>query len=237
MQLAEDEQTAPVENEQPAYPADEPQDTPAVEESSDIMLDGNDDEETEGCTPWWKYVLIVLGILLLAAVCAGGGYYVGYQQGLKTESIIDTTSFDLTVMPIDTLEQEIDTLLIEHSAEDSSIDGQQAESSTQEQSIVEPKPEAKPTESPAPATEILDQYQKMDNRVRYGAYRIVGLDYEDRVKAGETTARIAKRTLGADMECYIEVFNGITSSMPLKEGQKIKIPKLELKKKKKVTPP
>jgi hypothetical protein len=53
------------------------------------------------------------------------------------------------------------------------------------------------------------------------------------VRAGETTARIAKRTLGAGMECYIEVYNGIKSNADLKEGQTIKIPKLEWKKKKK----
>ena len=45
--------------------------------------------------------------------------------------------------------------------------------------------------------------------------------------------RLAKRVLGEGMECYIEVFNNISSDQPLKEGQDIKIPKLELKKKRK----
>ena len=90
----------------------------------------------------------------------------------------------------------------------------------------EPKPEATVSVTP-------DKYDQMDSRVRTGAYRIVGNDYSTKVKAGETLPKIARRTLGPDMECYIEVFNGIKSSAELKEGQSIKIPKLELKKKKK----
>ena len=71
----------------------------------------------------------------------------------------------------------------------------------------------------------------MDNRVRYGAYRIVGTDYEVTAKAGESTARVSKRTLGPDMECYIEVYNGLKPGAVLEAGKTVKIPKLELKKK------
>lgn len=78
-----------------------------------------------------------------------------------------------------------------------------------------------------------DKYAQMDARVRTGAYRIVGTDYQVTVRAGETTARIARRTLGPDMECYIEVYNGIKGNSELKAGQKLNIPKLQWKKKKK----
>ena len=104
------------------------------------------------------------------------------------------------------------------------------------------KPVAKPVEQkPAPAakpeektetTVQLDKYQKMDNRVRYGAYRIVGTAQEVKVREGDNLKKIAGRTLGPDMECYIEVYNGMNSKTELKAGQTIKIPKLELKKKK-----
>ena len=53
------------------------------------------------------------------------------------------------------------------------------------------------------------------------------------VKAGETVYRLSNRYLGPGMECYVEVYNGITAENPLKEGQELKIPKLEVKKKKK----
>ena len=72
----------------------------------------------------------------------------------------------------------------------------------------------------------------MDSRVRTGAYRIVGLDHKEKVKEGDNLLRITKRTLGPGMECYIEVYNGLTATSPLKTGQEIKIPKVERKKKK-----
>jgi LysM repeat protein len=99
---------------------------------------------------------------------------------------------------------------------------------------VKEAPKAEPVKQEAAQTEVKpDKYDQMDARVRTGAYRIVGTDHIVKVKAGETLPKIARRTLGPDMECYIEVFNGIKSSAELKEGQSIKIPKLELKKKKK----
>ena len=78
----------------------------------------------------------------------------------------------------------------------------------------------------------LDKYQQMDNRVRYGSYRIVGTAQVVKAKEGDKLREIAKRLLGPDMECYLEVYNGIKASDPLIEGQEIKIPKLEYKKKK-----
>ena len=94
-----------------------------------------------------------------------------------------------------------------------------------------PAPAAKPEEKTEPTVQ-LDKYQKMDNRVRYGAYRIVGTAQEVKVREGDNLKKIAGRTLGPDMECYIEVYNGMNSKTELKAGQTIKIPKLELKKKK-----
>ena len=71
----------------------------------------------------------------------------------------------------------------------------------------------------------------MDSRVRLGAYRIVGTDRTVKAHEGDDTKAIAKRYLGQGMECYIEVFNGLKGDSQLKEGQEIKLPKLEWKKK------
>lgn len=90
----------------------------------------------------------------------------------------------------------------------------------------------KPTVAATPAAVKLDKYEAMDARVRTGAYRIVGTDHVEKVKEGDNLKRIAKRTLGQDMECYLEVYNNLASTSELKKGQEIKIPKLELKKKK-----
>lgn len=73
------------------------------------------------------------------------------------------------------------------------------------------------------------QYDK-DARVRTGAYRIIGVAQTVTVGAGQTLEQISTRYLGSGMECYVEALNGTNT---VKAGQKIKIPKLELKKKKK----
>lgn len=73
------------------------------------------------------------------------------------------------------------------------------------------------------------QYDK-DARVRTGAYRITGVAQTVTVGAGQTLEQISTRYLGSGMECYVEALNGTST---VKAGQKIKIPKLELKKKKK----
>lgn len=80
---------------------------------------------------------------------------------------------------------------------------------------------------------VLDQYEAKDIRVKTGGYRIIGTDRVMTIKEGDNLTRIAKRTLGPGMECYIEVYNDISSKTELKAGQTIKIPKLERKKKKK----
>lgn len=75
---------------------------------------------------------------------------------------------------------------------------------------------------------VSDKYDS-DPRVRTGAYRIVGVDQVVTVGEHQTMATLSKRYLGPGMECYIEALNGTSI---IKSGQKIKIPKLELKKKK-----
>lgn len=69
-----------------------------------------------------------------------------------------------------------------------------------------------------------------DPRVRTGAYRIVGVAQTVTVKEGQTLASLSSLYLGPGMECYVEAVNGKSE---VKVGQKIRIPKLELKRKKK----
>ena len=99
------------------------------------------------------------------------------------------------------------------------------------------KPAEKTADKPAPKQEKAKantdesqnykQYEK-DARVRTGAYKIVGIAHVVTVTKGQTLYSLSKSMLGPGMECYIEAVNGNVKE--LKEGQKIKIPKLELKK-------
>ena len=68
-----------------------------------------------------------------------------------------------------------------------------------------------------------------DVRVRTGAYRIIGVSEVVTAREGQTIKSLSQKYLGPGMECYVEALNGTSQ---LKPGQKVKIPKLELKKKK-----
>ena len=68
-----------------------------------------------------------------------------------------------------------------------------------------------------------------DARVRTGAYRIIGVSEVVTAREGQTIKSLSQKYLGPGMECYVEALNG---NSLLKPGQKVKIAKLELKKKK-----
>ena len=72
----------------------------------------------------------------------------------------------------------------------------------------------------------LTQYNS-DARVKTGAYYIIGTETEVTAREGQTLRSISKSYLGPGMECYVEAYNGIKEVKP---GQKVKIPKLKMKK-------
>ena len=93
--------------------------------------------------------------------------------------------------------------------------------------------EAKKTEEARKQTEkhaaqASSKYDQ-DARVRTGAYRIIGVSEVVTAREGQTIKSLSQKYLGPGMECYVEALNG---NSLLKPGQKVKIPKLELKKKK-----
>lgn len=113
-------------------------------------------------------------------------------------------------------------------------DEESASAEKAKQTEVKAKAEAKEkakdkAEEKATSKIASSQYDK-DARVRTGAYRITGVAQTVTVGAGQTLEQISTRYLGSGMECYVEALNGTST---VKAGRKIKIPKLELKKKKK----
>lgn len=166
-------------------------------------------------------LMILVGVVLIMV----GGYFC-YQLGVREALIANNSPQGVVENVQQSTESEPEVVPQE------------------EQPVVKPEvvdtiqPTAiSPAESPAPssapaqptAEELRQAEYNKDIRVRTGAYRIVGLDTTIVVSAGQTLKGISTAYLGAGMECYIEVFNGgITQVKP---GDKIKIPKLRLKKK------
>ena len=178
--------------------------------------------ETSNNNSILRWILSGVAVLLLILGAAYGGYLYGryelseeiaYKQmkaDLKTAEI--TTKKAQVAIKKDSVAQEVDATKI----------GAMSIDNKDESVNDEAKTEATKTSS--------DKYEAMDIRVRTGAYRIIGEDRTVKAKAGQTVEDIATKLLGPGMSCYVEVYNGLDGKATLKEGQTIKIPKLELKK-------
>ena len=181
--------------------------------------DTDDVEDADDTSrPWGRWLLSALGVLLLMAFSAYGGYRYGLQQSSPALLLVADTTVRQAALPV-----VADTL---------SADMLQRSAVPQQQDTVPPRQATLEKKDTVTAT-VADPYAAKDVRVRLGAYRIVGTDREVTVRAGQTLSGISRANLGPDMECYVEVYNDLRAGMPLKEGQTLKIPKLQLKKRKK----
>ena len=205
---------------------EKPEETP--EETTDTL---DNDVEEEKNNLLFKWVWMALGAICLVGISAVGGYYYGCQQ-TALAALSDTVVIRDTVY----VPESQDTTSVKafevpaQIAEAANVETPKAE----EVKAEKPKPEVPKVEKPKaePAPEV-DKYAEKDERVRLGAYRIVGLDHEVKVLQGQTFYSICRAHLGPDMECYIEVYNNLPRNPQIKAGQVIKIPKLQLKKRKK----
>lgn len=242
--VAEEPVVAPVIEDEPAAVIEEPVAAPAVEEEPAVAPviaepaaapvaeevvaereqpvttmtfdDGEDNEH-----PWWRWILTILGIAALMLLAAYGGYEYGRRQAVAVPDTIVVK----------------DTVYMAEMADSALLTGEEVEQpvAVQPETVQEaPQPvkeQAQPAKEQAkPAAENFDKYAAMDERVRLGAYRIVGTLREVTVEPGQTFYSICRAHLGPDMQCYVEVYNGLPKNPTIKVGQVIKIPKLELKK-------
>ena len=230
---------------------DEVNDEDKDEVKDEIDDNNNDDDDNSDAEPSsgskkhiFGYIILSLILLLIAAGAYYGGYLYGYQKGradvsfemhkqiMKCSHHPQTPSLEKDTTNVDTITKNTPVMVNDQSSVKSE---RNTDTKIEDKTIVktETKPESK-TVSKAPATDDLHaQYAAKDVRVRLGAYRIVGTDHEELVRPGDNVRKLSRRCLGEGMECYVEVYNGINSNTPLKAGQKLKIPKLVVKKKKK----
>ena len=102
---------------------------------------------------------------------------------------------------------------------------------------VTPKAQQDTRRTPQPAPKATPKAEKtfndyVDNvRVRTGAYTITGIDRTVTLKSGQTLQGLSRTYLGPGMECYIEAVNG--GRTDFKAGEKIRIPSLKMKRRRK----
>ena len=180
----------------------------------------------------WPSILKCLLVLALMAASAYIGYYYGSNKPLP--DVVPDTIVVRDTVDLQAVKKNSESKVNSAKQEAEEKAKQEAEEKAKQQAAEAAKAKAKAEEKKAAqSAAIADKYAAKDARVRLGAYRIVGLDHEVKVQAGQTFYSICKANLGPDMECYVEVYNDLPSRPTLKEGQIIKIPKLELKKKRK----
>ena len=215
-----------------AEPEQEADPETETEEESESQEEEYEEEASDG-KKWWLALLALL-------IGLAGGYILGNYFPFSTtqtpqQEVVKPVVPDSALIATKAAVDSIDSVTVA----EPEVEDVKAEAPN----VAEPKAEAPKAEAPkaeAPkaaepdkkAVDQLDQYQKKDSRVRTGAWRIVGTAQVVKVKEGETLSRISRRYLGPDMECYIEVYNNLTASTPLKAGQEIKIPQLKHKKSK-----
>ena len=210
---------------------EEPQveETPMVKLAEDEPVEEEpvaDEEPVEEESSWKKWLLAVAVVLVLMGLSAYGGYYYAMQKmsAQKTETAtIKKDEVATPEKPFDSVAVAKDTVVVAP-VEVAQTEVKAEESVKKEETV---KQEVKePAEEP-------DPYAAKDERVRLGAYRIVGTAEEVKVLPGQTFYSICRAHLGPDMQCYVEVYNNLPKDPKIKEGQVIKIPKLKPKKKRK----
>lgn len=182
-----------------------------------------------GCrqrSPRIMYVLTIASFIILVSL--GIGMYFLYQRIEEKNHVIDRLESRLyaqqeaaeradaqpAVAVKDTIVSNDSLRAVEKAKKDSIAASKSAVEAKASQS------------SAAPSTATTPSDYNYDTRVRTGAYIIVGVAKTVTVQPGQTLASISKAYLGEGMECYVEVLNNRHS---VKAGEKLKIPQLKLK--------
>ena len=203
-----------------------------IEEPAEEQIEDFDKEENSH--NFTTILLSIASCLLLMAASAYIGYLYGIEEGRHQEKTSQISKYSTY---LDKQNEELRTKRLAEEAK-ATKEAEKTKNDTTKQTAKDNKTDTttnnKPKENNKTKEDNNDdnfsKYDTMDARVRTGAYVIVGIDKYIIVREGQTVGKIAKALLGPGMSCYIEVLNGVTENEPLKEGTKIKIPKLRHKK-------
>ena len=210
---------------------EEPAEKLIEEPAEDPIEDFDKEENSHNFT---TILLSIASCLLLMAASAYIGYLYGIEEGRHQEKTSQISKYSTY---LDKQNEELRTKRLAEEAK-ATKEAEKTKNDTTKQTAKDNKTDTTTNNQPKENNKTKEdnnddnfsKYDTMDARVRTGAYVIVGIDKYIIVREGQTVGKIAKALLGPGMSCYIEVLNGVTENEPLKEGTKIKIPKLRHKK-------
>ena len=205
---------------------DEPQpeeESSPVEEEPLAAQDEDDEEEEKPSSFFERHetLLLTLSHLFVAAIALAIGYIIGMQHFDMDRPVVQETVVDSTARVSKTVVKPAVKDTVKEKAQQVKED----KHLLKEEDVVH-VPAAATHDQSATANDS-KQLATANAMVKTGAYRIVGTAKTITVKKGDTMERLSRLYLGEGMSCYIQLHNGVAE---VSEGMRLKIPKLELKK-------
>ena len=206
----------------------------ADEEKSANDIDESDDEGIVigGCkqrSPRMMYVLTIASFVILVSI--GIGMYFLYQRIEEKNHVIDRLETRLYAQQDTVVAVEPQCVVSDTIASNDALKAADAHTA---ENIKKDSVRASNSKAATGSTAVMSAAStattpsdyNYDVRVRTGAYIIVGVAKVVTVKPGQSLASISKAYLGEGMECYVEVLNNCHT---VKAGDKLKIPEVKLK--------
>ena len=209
---------------------DEPQ--PEVEsspvEEEPLAAQDEDEEEEEKPSSFFERhetLLLTLSHLFVAAIALAIGYIIGMQHFDMDRPVVQETVVDSTARVSKTVVKPAAKDSVKDTVKEKAQQVKEDKHLLKEEDVVH-VPAAATHDQSATANDS-KQLATANAMVKTGAYRIVGTAKTITVKKGDTMERLSRLYLGEGMSCYIQLHNGVAE---VSEGMRLKIPKLELKK-------
>ena len=214
-----------------ASPVDDepqPEEELSVAEEEPLAAQDEDDEEEEKPSSFFERhetLLLTLSHLFVAAIALTIGYIIGMQHFDMDRPVVQETVVDSTARVSKTVVKPAAKDSVKDTVKEKAQQVKEDKHLLKEEDVVH-VPAAATHDQPATANDS-KQLATANAMVKTGAYRIVGTAKTITVKKGDTMERLSRLYLGEGMSCYIQLHNGVAE---VSEGMRLKIPKLELKK-------
>lgn len=209
---------------------DEPQpeeESSPVEEEPLAAQDEDDEEEEKPSSFFERHetLLLTLSHLFVAAIALAIGYIIGMQHFDMDRPVVQETVVDSTARVSKTVVKPAAKDSVKDTVKEKAQQVKEDKHLLKEEDVVN-VPAAATHDQSATANDS-KQLATANAMAKTGAYRIVGTAKTITVKKGDTMERLSRLYLGEGMSCYIQLHNGVAE---VSEGMRLKIPKLELKK-------
>ena len=195
----------------------------ATEETSLWADPENEDDKME--TPQGhlvrNVVLPIVALLSVIAIATGAYYYGKSQQEIPQRPTTPEVEKPQSSAPQPAKANDSAQAKVENSTKAENKTEVQTDQAQKKEVVAESK-ETKQVTPEGIDLAAANNYRKL----RYGAYRIIGVEKKVVLRPGETMAKVCRRTLGKDMIGYFEAINGQKRRSP---GDTILVPKVELR--------